>query len=434
MLRTDCVDLSAKHLSPRGYGSWGQQLPFAALLLGVGVLLTAGCEKKQEAVVAAPPDVDVIQVEQRNVPIVKEWVATMNGFVNAQVRAQVTGILMKQLYNNGDFVKKGAPLFQIDPRAFQAALDQSKADVEQAKGKLQQSEADLGVAQAHLGKTKLDVDRNTPLAKVGAISRQELDDSVQANLAAQANVEAAKAAIEASKAAILASRAAVDTAQLNLGYTAVASPVDGVAGINNAQIGDLVGPTAGPLTTISTVDPILANFNPSEEEYLLTTRAGAGSGKDSDAFLRRLEFTLQLTDGTIYPHKGHIYSVDRNVDVKTGSILVQTQFPNQGNILRPGGFGRVSTVARNQDGALLVPQRAVTDSQGTYLVAVVGSDNKVSIKTVTIGATVGDKWIISQGLKPGDRVVAEGIQKVKQGMAVNPKPYSPPAPAAKPVG
>ena len=204
-----------------------------------------------------------------------------------------------------------------------------------------------------------------------------------------------------------------------------------MAGINNAQIGDLVGPGSGPLTAVSTVNPILANFSPSEQEYLHTVRVLGAKPDLEEAALRRLEFTLVLTDGTTYAHKGRFYSVDRQVDVKTGSILVQTEFPNPGNVLRPGGFGRLTTTTRVQQGALLVPQRAVSDLQGSYLVAIVGADNKIAIRTVKPGARIGSMWIIDEGLKPGDRVVAEGVQKVKEGLVVNPRPYSPGAEQAK---
>jgi membrane fusion protein, multidrug efflux system len=404
---------------------------FCALL---GVLLAAGCEKKKEVVAApAPPDVDVVAVEQRNVPIVKEWVATLNGLVNAQVRAQVSGYLLKQLYDNGAVVRKGQPLFQIDPRPYQAALDQAKAQVEQGKGKLQQAQANLQQAQARLGKTELDVKRYTPLAKENAISQQELDDAVQANLAAQGQVAAAMANIEAAKSSIVAAQAAVEGAQLNLGFTNVVSPVDGVAGINNAQVGDLVGPTTGALTAVSTINPILVLFNPSEQEYLNAARVTGDTLEKETAALRRLEFMLQLANGETYSQKGRFYAVDRQVDVKTGSISVQTEFPNPNNVLRPGGFGRLSAVVRTQEGALLVPQRAVTDSQGAYLIAVVGADNKISIRSVKPGARIGSMWVIDEGLKPGERVVAEGVQRVKQGMVVNPRPFTEDAEKAKPA-
>jgi RND family efflux transporter MFP subunit len=396
-------------------------------------LLMAGCEKKKEVVAPPPPDVEVVQVEQRDVPISKEWVATMNGFINADVKAQVSGYLLKQLYANGAFVTKGQPMFQIDPRTFQASLDQAKAEVEQAQGKLQQAQANLEIAQARQGKTQLDVNRYTPLAKESAISQQELDDAVQANIGALAQIASSKAAIDAAKAQIVAAKAAVDTAKLNLGFTSIVSPVDGVAGINNAQIGDLVGPQSGALTTVSTVNPILVVFTPSEQEYLAAVHAiGGNETHASEELAKRLEFTLTLTNGQVYPHKGRMYSVDRQVNVQTGAITVQTQFPNPGNVLRPGGFGRLNTTTRVQQGALLVPQRAVSDLQGAYLVAVVGADNKIAIRPVKPGARIGSMWVIDEGLKPGERIVAEGMQKVKEGQVVNAKPYNPAGQPAKP--
>jgi membrane fusion protein (multidrug efflux system) len=364
-----------------------------------------GCGNKEQAALP-PPDVEAAEVVQRDVPITKDWVATLDGSVNAQIHAQVTGYLLKQSYANGAFVRRGAPLFQIDPRPFQAAVDQAKANVAQAEGNLQRT-------QALLGKTEMDVARYTPLAKESAISQQELDDAVQSNLAAKAQVESAKAAIEAA-------RAAVATAQLNLGFTTIVSPINGVAGIATAQVGDLIGPQSGTLTTVSTVDPILANFSASEQEYLATMRLTRGR---KDEIERRLDFELTLADGSTYPHKGRIYAINRQVDVRTGAVLVQAQFPNPGNVLRPGGFGRISTVTRIQQGALLVPQSAVNELQDGYLIAVVGSDNKVSLRPVKMGAKAGTMWIVSEGLKPGERVVAEGVQKVRDGTVVNPKPF-----------
>ena len=388
----------------------------ALCLLTAALACSSGCGN-EKSVVAAPPDVEVIGVLQKDVPITREWVATLTGLVNAQIRAQVSGYVVKQLYTNGAHVNKGAPLFQLDSRTFKAALDQ-------ASGDLAQTRANLEKAQAQMGKTQMDVDRYTPLAKQGAISQQELDDAVQSNLSARGQVAANRAAIESAQAA-------AETAKLNLGYATIVSPVDGVAGISSAQVGDFVGPqSANPLTTISTVNPILANFNPSEQEYLKTMREAAKSGDSGVQVLERLDWDLELTDGTTYPEKGHFYALDRQVNIQTGSILVQIQFPNPRNMLRPGGFGNISSVVKLQKGALLIPQRAVTDVQGKYLVAVVAEDNKVSIRPVVAGAKFGDMWIIDEGLKPGDRVVVEGTQKVQEGMLVNPKPFHSSAPVA----
>ena len=384
-------------------------LRFALALWAVTDCL-AGCETKQQAA-SAPPPVEFVEVMQKDVPVAKEWVATLDGFVNAQIRAQVKGLLVTQNYTNGAFVQKGSPLFEIDPRPFQATLDQATANLEQAKANLQR-------AQAQLGKTELDVARYTPLAKESAISQQELDDAVQANLAAKAQVEQGKAAIESA-------RAAVESAALDLSFTKIISPIDGVAAIATAQIGDFVNPPGEPLTTVSTINPILVNFTASEQEYLNAMKQAAALGNDEHAVLNKLEWQLRLSDGSVYPHKGRFYALDRQVDVRTGAILVKVQFPNPGNLLRPGGFANISTVVRIQKNALLVPQRAVNEMQGGYLVAVIGADNKVSIRPIKVGPKVDTMWIVNEGLKPGDRIVAEGVQKVREGMEVHAKPFQP---------
>jgi membrane fusion protein (multidrug efflux system) len=385
-----------------------KNISIVAILLTFGAMLSTGCGK-MGLPPAGPPDVEVVEVVQRDVPITKDWVATLDGLVNAQIRAQVSGLLLKQNYTNGAFVRTGVPLFQIDPRPFQAALDQANGNLEEAK-------ANLAAAQARLGKTEIDVARYTPLAKTSAISQQELDDAVQADLAAKAQVEGAQASIAGAQAA-------VEKARLNLGFTKITSPIDGVAAISTAQVGDLVGPPSGALTTVSTVNPILANFNISETEYLSAMKIIAKGDINEDAALRKLDWKLRLADGTIYPLKGQFHALNREVDVRTGAILVQVQFSNPNNVLRPGGFGAISTVVRIQQNALLVPQRAVSELQAGYLVAVVGPDNKVIIQPVKMGQKSGDMWIVDEGLKRGERVVAEGVQKVQEGTQVNPKPY-----------
>jgi RND family efflux transporter MFP subunit len=385
-----------------------KNISIVAILLTFGAILVTGCGK-MGLPPAGPPDVEVVEVVQRDVPITKDWVATLDGLVNAQIRAQVSGLLLKQNYTNGAFVRTGVPLFQIDPRPFQAALDQANGNLEEAK-------ANLAAAQARLGKTEIDVARYTPLAKTSAISQQELDDAVQADLAAKAQVAGAQASIAGAQAA-------VEKARLNLGFTKIISPIDGVAAISTAQVGDLVGPPSGALTTVSTVNPILANFNVSETEYLSAMKTISKGAINEDAALRKLDWKLRLADGTIYPLKGQFHALNREVDVRTGAILVQVQFSNPNNVLRPGGFGAISTVVRIQQNALLVPQRAVSELQAGYLVAVVGPDNKVIIQPVKMGQKSGDMWIVDEGLKRGERVVAEGVQKVQEGTQVNPKPY-----------
>jgi membrane fusion protein (multidrug efflux system) len=396
---------------PEGHPSSSKHHKSALFVLTTALAFSSGCEKGKP-VEAAPPVVEVVEVLQKDVPITRQWVANLTGKVNAQIRSQVAGYLMKQTYTNGAYVKKGALLFQLDPRTFQAAEDQAKGVMEQAKG-------ELARAQAQQGKTQLDVNRYTPLAQQGAISKQELDDAVQANLAALAQMEAATAAIAAAQASL-------ESAKLNLGFSTIVAPIDGVAGIAAAQVGDFITPqSATPLTTVSTVDPILANMTPSEQEYLKSMREILKAGETETRALGRLDFELELTDGSIYPLKGKFFALDRQVDISTGSILVQIEFPNPNRLLRPGGFGNIRTVGRIDKGALLVPQRAVTDVQGKYLIAVVGSDSKVSIRPVTVGEKFGTFWVITEGLRPGDHVVAEGIQKVQEGIQVNPKPYQP---------
>jgi membrane fusion protein (multidrug efflux system) len=387
----------------------------ATFLIFNPILSLIGCQKSQQPT-TAPPDVEVVEVMQRDVPISKEWVGTLDGLVNAQIRPQVIGYLLRQNYKDGSFVKKGELMFEIDPRTFRAALDQ-------AKGQLANAEQQLAQAEANQVKAQLDVNRYIPLAKEQAVTQQDLDNAVQANLAAQAQVRAAKGQIDAAKAQ-------VDAAQLNLGFTKVVSLIDGIAGIAQAQIGDLVGPTS-LLTTVSTVDPIKVYFPVSERGYLDYVKENPDAAKRA-AQERELGLQLILADGSLYPHKGTFSFADREVDVKTGTLRLQGLFPNPGNILRPGQFARVRAITTTKKGALLVPQRAVTELQGNYQVAVVGNDNEVSIRPVKVGERVGAEWIIEEGLKPGEKVVAEGTQRVKAGMTVDPKPFKA-MPEAKPA-
>ena len=385
----------------------------AAFLIFNPILSLIGCQKAQQPA-STPPDVEVVEVMQKDVPIWKEWIGTLDGLWNAQIRPQVTGYLLRQTYKDGAFVKKDQLLFEIDPRTFQAAVDQYK-------GQLANAEGLLASAQANQVKTQNDVNRYAPLAKEQAIPQQDLDTAIQVNLGAKAQVDAAKAQIEAAKGQLA-------SAQLNLGFTRVLSLIDGVAGIAQGQLGDLVTPST-LLTTVSTVDPIKIYFPVSEREYLDYVKEHPDEDK------RHLRLQLILANGLVYPHEGQTTLVDRQVDVKTGTLRVQGLFPNPGNVLRPGQYARVRTIIATRRGALLVPQKAVSELQGNYQVAVVGSDNKVQIRPVKVGEQVGTEWIIEQGLKPGERVVAEGVQKVRGGLTVNPKPLTTtaeaqPAPAA----
>src|SRR5271167_4999854 len=355
----------------------------------------------------APLDVEVVQVELKDVPIFGEWIGTLDGFSNADVRAQVTGYIMRQGYQEGAFVKKGQLLFQIDPRPFQAALDQTE-------GQLAQARAQLANAEAVQGRTQLDVERYAPLAKEQAASQQDLDNAIQNNLAAEATVATAEAQIKTAQAA-------VETAKINLNFTRLVAPIDGIAGQAQLQVGALVDTSSPPVTTVSTVDPIKVFFTVSEPEYLWFNGVYP-SEASREAERRRLPLELILADGATYAKTGKIFFADRQVNQSTGAIRIASLFPNPGNILRPGGYGRVRAAIRMQKDALLIPQRAVTELQGSYQVAVLDSENKVNIETVEVGERFGTQWIIQKGLKPGDRVVAEGLQHVRAGMQVNHKP------------
>jgi len=357
---------------------------------------------------SAPAEVQVVQVEQKDVPVYGEWIGTLDGLVNADVRAQVTGYLMQQGYQEGAFVKKGQLLFQIDPRPFQAALDQ-------AQGQLAQAKATLANAEAVQGRTQLDVNRYTPLAKEQAASQQDLDNAIQNNLAALATVETAKAQIKTYEAA-------VETARINLEFTHLVAPIDGIAGQALLQVGALVSPASGPVTSVSTLNPIKVYFTVGEPQYL-AFRNLYPSDESREQAHKNLHLQLILADGSVYPQEGTFYFADRQVNESTGAIRLAALFPNPANILRPGGYGKVRGVVRTQKDALLVPQRAVTELQGSYQVAVVDADNRVAIRTVTVGDRVGSDWVIPQGLNPGETVVAEGVQKVRPGAQVHPAPF-----------
>jgi RND family efflux transporter MFP subunit len=369
-------------------------LRMVAVLSCIPVLLVfaQGCGSKRSSAITqnAPPTVEVVDVVQRDVPVYHEYIATLDGFVNAIIQPQVSGYLIKQNYQEGALVRKNQVLFKIDPRPFQAVLDQSRAQLAQA--------------EAQLGKTKLDVQRDTPLAKERAIAQSQLDNDVQANLAAEATVKAGMAAVE--------------EAELNLEFTNVRSLVDGVAGIATGQVGNLVSPQT-TLTTVSQLDPIKAYFVVSEQQYLDFVKRNPTVAA-RQAAERHLELELILANGSTYPQKGKFYFADRQVDIQTGAIRLAGLFPNQDNVLRPGQYGRVRFVSYIRRGASLVPQRSVVELQGSYLVAVVGNDNKVSLRPVKVGERVGALWIVDEGVKPGERVVVEGVQKARDGMTVSP--------------
>ena len=362
-------------------------------LLIVPVLTTIGCGRSQATAPSPASEVAVASPVQQDVAVYSEWVATLDGYVNAQIRPQVSGYMIRQNYKEGSLVRRGEVLFEIDPRPFQAALDRAKGDLAQA--------------QAQLGKSTLDVERDTPLAEAKAVARSQLDNEIQAKLGAQAAVESGKAAVE--------------MAELNLGFTKVTALVEGIAGIAQVQIGNLVGPES-VLTSVSQVDPIKAYFPIGEQEYLRGQKSLRSASGKHQAGLWGSSLELILADGSVYPHKGEILLTDRQVDPGTGTIRVVAAFPNPGNILRPGQYGRVRVQTSMKKNALLLPQSAVMELQGSYQVAVVGSDNRWSMRSVKPGERVGAMWVIDEGLKPGEQAIVEGMQKLREGMAIVPKP------------
>lgn len=351
-------------------------------------LLGPACTRKQESASGPPPDVVVAPVQQRTVDVTQEWVGTTTGFVNAEIHPKIQGYLLKQLYHDGSVVKKGDVLFEIDPRQYQAALDQARGQLDRAK--------------AALGKAELDVKRYTPLVPEGAVSQQELDDAIQARAAGQAQVASARASLE--------------DARLNLQWTQARSPIDGIAGIANAQVGDLVSPQT-LLTSVSQLDPIKVTFPVSEIEYLrFAKRINQVEATGEPQAQAKLE--LILADGSVYAERGRISVAGLAVTQTTGTIALQGIFPNPNNILRPGQFAKVRAVTDRIPNALVIPQRAIRDLQGVNQVAVVGPDNKVTFENVKLGPTTGSDVVITQGLKAGDRVVVEGLQKVRDDIAV----------------
>jgi membrane fusion protein (multidrug efflux system) len=435
------------------------------------VLLVAtagvGCRDTSGAAIPPPPVVKVEAVVEKDVPITTEWVGTLVGFINAQIRARVSGHLISQSYREGTLVQSGDVLFQVDPRPFQTAVDQaearlslaesqlsqaraqvsaSQAQVEQALAKVTQDEAQVKRAEATQRQTELDVARYTPLAQRGSVSQQELDNAVQTNLANVAAVAAARAAVQNSQASvsqaraalekshadvktqeanIAAARAALAETRLNLGYTRVLSPITGVAGFRGASIGDYVGPNdQNPLTTVSQADPIYAEFPISELRALTTFRRWDASPSAP----RGVDLELILADGSPYQHKGYAAALDRQVDVTTGTVLARGVFPNPGSVLRPGQYAKVRMV-HIRTGALLVPQRAVQDVQGVHQVAVVKPDETIELRTVKTDERIGSLWILAQGVKAGERVAVEGGDRVRAGQKVRVEASTASAPA-----
>jgi membrane fusion protein (multidrug efflux system) len=378
------------------------------LALSVALLLiSTGCEKKLAAPAGGPTPVSVITVHASDVPLRNEWVGTMDGYVNAQIQPQVSGYLIKQNYREGSVVSKGQVLFQIDPRPFQAVLDQARGQVGQAQGA-------LGQAQAQLGLAEINVKRDTPLAEHRAIAQSQLDNDKQAAAQMTANVRAADAQIATAKAA-------VETAELNLGFTQVRSLISGVAGQATTQVGNLVSPQS-VLTSVSQMDPIKIYFSIGDSEYLSLSDLTGKKTSDLLSSAADLPLTLTLSNGDKYPHKGHIVFVDRQLNAQTGAIRIAAAFPNPGNILRPGQFGRVSAETRVQQHVILVPQVAIQELQGTQQAYIVGPKNTVKVVNVTLGAQVGTDWVVEGGLAPGSQVIVDNLQKLREGAPVSPHP------------
>lgn len=445
-----------------------QRLLILAMAVGTAVVLGAliilGRSNKPAQAAPSPLAVEVIPVEQKDVPVYSEWIGTTDGMVNAEIKAQVTGYLLRQNYKEGSLVKKGQLLFEIDPRPFQAALEQANGQVAQYEGQLEQAnsqvtqaeaqvaqansqlleaQARLAQEQANQVKTRLDVEKYKPLVEQKAVTQQDYDNATQTNAAANAQVEAAQAGVQAARAQLRATnaqigtakaaiatakgqidnaRASVKTAALNLGFTRVVAPIDGIAGIAQAQVGNLIS-VSSPLTTVSTLDPIKVYFTLSEQDYLRFNKDNLIEARHGES-VPPLELELILADGTTYPQKGNFFFADRQVDPTTGAIRLAGIFSNPGNVLRPGQYGRVRAVTSVKEGVLLVPQRSVSELQGTYQVAVVGPDKKISIRNVKVSARSGSNWVVEEGLNPGEVVVAEGTQKVRPGMTVEPKPFA----------
>jgi membrane fusion protein, multidrug efflux system len=363
-----------------------QFVALAALVLSI----CGGCSSKAEKPAPAPPGVTIAPVTQKDVPIHQEWVGTMVGNTDADIRPKVEGFLLTRLYTEGSFVKKGQPMFQLDKRQAQAAVEQATGNLERA--------------QAVLSQSQIDVRRYTPLVAQRAVSQAELDKAQSSERAATATVAG--------------DQAALDNARLNLGWTTVTSPISGIAGVAKVGIGDLITPTT-VMTTVSALDPIYVDFSIAEQDYLRFAREKNEKSQRSG----RANLELILGDGSVFPRRGRVLFANREVDSRTGTIQVRGEFPNPGNLLRPGQYGRIRAVTETFGSALVIPQRAVSELQGIYQVGVVGADNKVTIKTVKLGPQFGDMWVVESGLEPGENVVVDGLQRVRSGMTVAPTPY-----------
>ncbi len=392
---------------------------FAAGTLFVSAGWLSGCAKKNVSANTGPPPpmpVTVVEIQPTNVPVTGEWVGTLDGNVNAQIQPQANGYLIKQDYREGAQVSKGQVLFEIDPRPFQAALDQAQGQLNQAKGQVEQAQAQLGLAE-------INVNRDTPLAEAHAIARSQLDNDIQQKAQTQAAVQSAKASVATAEAAVA-------NARLNLGFTQVRSLITGVAGQATTQVGNLVN-TQSVLTSVSQLDPIRAYFSISDSEYLGLTKRVRRDGGDLLKSASAVPLTLTLSNGEVYPRRGHIAFVDRQINSQTGAIRIAAVFPNPGNVLRPGEFGRVKAETEVRRNGLLIPQVAVQELQGMQQVYLAGSDNKVHIATVTLGPQIGTNWLVEHGVSAGDKVITDNLQKLREGAPVSPHPGPPVAATAQ---
>jgi membrane fusion protein (multidrug efflux system) len=400
MMKQNDEAASAKFLNGMSRGRMA-----ALVLIGTGVLAGCGNKNVTAAGPRPPMPVAVFQVTPTDVPLTGEWVGTLDGFVNAQIQPQASGYLIKQNYKEGAEVAKGQVLFEIDPRPFQAALDQANGQMEQAKGQVLQAKAQLGLAE-------INVNRDTPLALARAIAQSQLDNEVQQKAQAEAAVQSAKASVAAAEAA-------VDNAKLNLGFTEVRSLIGGVAGQATTQVGNLVNPQSA-LTSVSQLNPIKVYFSISDSEYLALTERARRGGGDLLNSASAIPLTLTLANGQPFPLKGRIAFVDRQMNPQTGSIRIAAAFPNPSNVLRPGQFGRVKAETELRHGALLIPQVAVFEFQGLHQVYVAGADGKAHVETVNLGAQIGTNWVAESGVSAGDKVIIDNLQKLREGVPVSP--------------
>lgn len=377
------------------------------VILILSAVLLSECAKKEPPPSGPPPamPVTVVEVRPTDVPVTGEWVGTLDGYVNAQIQPQASGYLIKQDYKEGAQVSKGQVLFEIDPRPFQAALEQAQGQLDQAKGQLQQAEAQLRLAE-------INVNRDTPLAAAHAIAQSQLDTEIQTKTQDEAVVQSARASISAAEGTVA-------NAKLNLGFTEVRSLITGVAGQAATQVGNLVS-TQSVLTSVSQLDPIKVYFSISDSEYLNLTQRVRRGGGDLLRNSSSVPLTLTLANGDAYPHKGHIDFVDRQMNPQTGAIRIAAIFPNPGNVLRPGQFGRVKAETEIHHGGLLVPQVAIQEIQGIQQVYLAGSDGKAHLTTVTLGPQIGTNWLAEKGVSAGDKVIVDNLQKLHDGAPVSP--------------